>query len=72
VDEHAHEWKRLPVVSLSVTYGCAGCDQAVTLTWTSAAGQTLEAFDAWFVKRYGGRFAGAMPPPGRICLTRSR
>ena len=70
MDEHGHQWKRLPIVSLSVTYGCPGCDEAVTLMWTSALGQTLEALDAKVVKHYGGEFAGEMYPAGQVGTTR--
>jgi hypothetical protein len=59
---HVHEWKRLPIVSLSVTYQCA-CTEAATVMWTSTASQSLAALDAEFVKHHGGTFAGEMYPP---------
>lgn len=64
VSEHVHQWKRLPIVTLSVTYQCAGCDKAVTVMWTSALPQNLEALDAEFVRCHGdgGEFAGEMYP----------
>jgi hypothetical protein len=57
---HVHEWKRLPIVSLSVTYMCA-CTEAATVMWTSMLPQNLEALDAEFVKHHGGRCAGSTP-----------
>jgi hypothetical protein len=64
VSEHVHEWRRLPIVSLSVTYICA-CTEAATVMWTSALSQNIEALDAEFAKHHGGRFAGEMhPAPG--------
>jgi hypothetical protein len=60
--EHVHQWKRLPIVTLSVTYGCEGCDKAVTVMWTSALPQNLETLDAEFVRHQGGVFAGEMYP----------
>jgi hypothetical protein len=64
VSGHVHEWKRLPIVSLSVTYMCA-CTEAATVMWTSTstASRSLKALDAEFVKHHGGRFAGEMRPP---------
>ena len=59
---HVHQWKRLPIVSLSVTYMCA-CTEAATVMWTSALSQNLAALDAEFVKHHGGEFAGEMYPP---------
>jgi hypothetical protein len=60
--KHIHQWKRLPIVTLSVTYQCADCDKAVTVMWTSALPKNLEALDAEFAKYRGGEFAGEMYP----------
>ena len=68
VSEHVHQWKRLPIVTLSVTYQC-DCTEAATVMWTSMLPQNLEALDAEFVKHHGGEFAGEMysqPTPEQI------
>ena len=59
MDEHIHQWKRLPIVTLSVTYH-RGCGKAVTVMWTSALPRNLDALDAEFVRCHGegGVFAG--------------
>jgi hypothetical protein len=57
---HVHEWKRLPIVSLSVTYMCACTEAKAVLAF--APSQNLEALDAEFLKHHGGTFAGEMYP----------
>lgn len=63
---HVHQWKRYPVVTLSITYGCEGCGKAWTVIWIGASEGTIEDFDARFIQRFGGEFAGEkypMPSP---------
>jgi hypothetical protein len=58
---HVHQWKRLPIVSLSVTYMCTCTEAKAVLAFASS--QNLGALDAEFVKHHGGEFAGEMYPP---------
>jgi hypothetical protein len=62
VSEHIHRWKRLPILSLSVHYQCADCDETVTARWTSALPPNLDVLDAEFAKHHGGMFAEEMHP----------
>lgn len=60
---HVHQWKRLPVVSLSLNYQCAGCGEPESIVWVAAhAGKSVKDIDDLLVEKRGGVFAGEMYP----------
>jgi hypothetical protein len=62
--DHVHQWKRFPVVSFSVLYGCTECNRGIEISWMGDAHRTLGDLDAHFIAAYGdgGVFAGEMIP----------
>ena len=56
-----HRWQRLPIVNLSLTYMCRGCETALQVGF-GPPGLTLGDRDRLFEVQYGGRVIGAPAP----------
>jgi hypothetical protein len=63
VSEHAHQWKRWPVINFSFDYQCAVCGEPESIVWvTDHAGKSISDMDDLLVEKRGGVFAGEMCP----------
>ena len=49
-----HRWRRLPVVTFSVTYQCQDCPLSVQAGRPGLAAKTMEDLDRAFGAEYGG------------------
>ena len=63
VSEHVHQWKRWPVITLTLHYQCAECGEPESIVWVAEhAGKSISNLDDLLAETRGGVFAGEMIP----------
>ena len=60
--EHVHQWKRWPVITLTLHYQCTECGEPESIVSTVHAGKSIKDMDDLLVETRGGVFAGEMYP----------
>jgi hypothetical protein len=57
-----HQWQRLPLVDLAVSYRCSDCEVVRQISWLAAPGGSFEDLDRAFTAKYGGTVTGEFDP----------